>query len=100
MLFHDPFQRRTGGSVELLRHAAGEIGLASGENRVVHGFGHEHRIFGGGDTGIHEDGVGAEFHGERSVGGGAHSGVNDQQYGGDHLAQYADVGLVLNPHAA
>ena len=37
-------ERRAGGSVEAARHAAGEEGLATGEDAVLHCFGHEDRV--------------------------------------------------------
>ena len=43
-LSNDAFERRTGGRVELLWHAAGEVCLASGEDGMLHRFGHQHRI--------------------------------------------------------
>src|ERR1700733_4740368 len=49
------FERRTGGGVEFAGHAAGYVRLASCEDGVLHGFGHEDGIGGGGDGGVHED---------------------------------------------
>ena len=66
----------------------------------MHGFGHEYGILGIGDAGVHENSVGAEFHCDGGVGGGADSCVYDQRHARDHFPQDADVGLVLNSHAA
>src|SRR5208282_1666779 len=53
-----------------------------------------------GDAGVHEDGVGAELHGDGGVGCGGHASIDDEGNGCDHFAQDADVSLVLNAHAA
>ena len=94
------FQRRAGGGVQPPRHAAREVGSAAGEYGVVHGFGHQHRILRAGDSCIHEDGVSSEFHGDGGVGCGAYTSIHDEGNGGDHLAQDANVSLILNAHAA
>src|SRR5580704_1126115 len=67
---------------------------------MVHGFGHEDGILRVGNAGVHQDCVCAEFHGDGGVGGGAYACVHNQRHAGDHFAQDADVGLVLNAHAA
>ena len=63
---------------------------------MLHGFGHEDGIGGGGDGGVHEDAVGAHFHGEGGVGGGADTGVDDERDGGDFFAEDLQRGAVLD----
>src|SRR5580700_7667379 len=93
------FEGGAGGGVELAGHAAGEPGLASGEDGVLHGFCHEDGIGGGGDGGVHEYAVGAHFHGESGVGRGAHTGVDDERDGGDFFAENLQRGAILNAEA-
>ena len=81
-------------------HAAGEEGLAAGEDSVLHGFGHEDGVLRGGDGGVHQDAVEAEFHGQRRVRRGAYARVHDQRDLGDELAEDAQVGGVLQAEAA
>ena len=46
-----------------------KIALPTGDDGVLHGFSHEDGILSGGDAGVHENGVVAEFEGECGVGG-------------------------------
>ena len=66
---------------------------------MLHGFCHEDGIGGGGDGGVHEDAVGAHFHGESGVGCGADSSVDDERDGGDFFAEDLERGAVLNAEA-
>ena len=63
---------------------------------MLHGFRHEDGVGGGGDGGVHEDAVGAQFHGEGSVGGGADSSVDDEGDGGDFFAEDLEGRAILN----
>src|SRR5258706_13837677 len=62
-LTDDAGERAGGGGVEALGHAAGEIAFAAGDDRIAHGFGHEDGILRFSDSGVHEDAIGAEHHG-------------------------------------
>src|SRR5260370_36611498 len=95
-LAHHAFQRRAGGGVEFFGHATGEVSGSAGHDGVIHGFGHQHGIFSMSDPGIHEHTVGTELHGDGGVGGGAYSGIHDERDAGNHLAQNAQIGGVLN----
>src|SRR5690606_22453658 len=57
------------GAVELARHAAGQEGFTSRLHCLVHGAGHEDRIFCSGNGGIHQYGIAAQFHGHGGIGG-------------------------------
>jgi hypothetical protein len=46
----------------------------------------------GGDGGVHEDGVGPRFHGERGVGSGSHARVHDERNFGNHVLD-AEAGV-------
>src|SRR6266576_314641 len=93
------FQRRAGSGVEFSWHTSSQIGIASGEYAMLHGFGHEDGILSSGDSCIHQDGVSAEFHGDGGVRGGTDAGVENQRNAGDDLAQDANVGGILNSQA-
>ena len=66
---------------------------------MLHGFGHEDGVGGGGDGGVHEDAVCAHFHGEGGVGGGAYTGVDDEGDVSDFFAKDLERGAVLNAEA-
>ena len=53
-LTHHPLKGRTGRGIEFPGHPAGKISLPSSENRMLHGFGHKHRVQGSGNPGIHQ----------------------------------------------
>ena len=88
-----------GGGVEALGHAAGEPGFAAGDDGVAHSFGHKNGIGCFGDSGVHEDAVGAELHGDGGVRGGADTGVNDHGNFSDAFAEDAESGGILNAEA-
>src|SRR5206468_8063360 len=90
-LADDAGERTVGGSVQALCHAAGEVGLASGDDSVAHGFSHEYGVGRFSDGGIHEHAIGAELHGHRGVGGSANAGVHDHGNFGDAFTQDAQV---------
>src|SRR5436309_2359355 len=73
---------------------------AKGDHAGMHGFGHEHGILCGGDASVHEYCVGAKFHCDCGIRCRSDSGIDNQGDACDHLAQDADVRLVLNSHAA
>src|SRR5260370_10941674 len=73
--------------------------VAAGDGGVAHGLGHENGVLRLGNRGIHQDAVRAEFHGFRSVGGGANSRMNDKGSVGNAFAEDAQVGSVLNAEA-
>jgi hypothetical protein len=54
----------------------------------------------GGDGGVHQHAVEAQFHGDGRVGGGANAGIDDQRDFGDQFAQDAQVGRVAKAQAA
>src|SRR5271166_3122975 len=58
----DAFEGGAGGGVEAARHASGEEGLTTSEDRVLHGLGHQDGIARLGECGVHQDGVEAELH--------------------------------------
>ena len=95
----DAGEGAAGGGVEAFGHAAGEEGFAAGADGFAHGFGHEFGVLGFGDGGVHEEAVGAEFHGLGGVAGGADTGVNDHGDFGDAFAEDAQVGGILNAEA-
>jgi hypothetical protein len=99
VLAHDAGEGAAGGGVEAFGHAAGEVGFAAGADGFAHGFGHEFGVLRFGDGGIHEEAVGAEFHGLGGVGRGADSGVDDHGDFGDAFAENAEVGGILNAEA-
>src|SRR2546421_2339394 len=73
--------RRAGaGGVELLRHAAGEKGLAPGLDRFSHRLRHQHRVLRLRDRGVHEHRVAAELHRDGGIGGGAHAGIDHHRH--------------------
>jgi len=85
-----------GGGVEALGHAAGEEGLVAGDDGVAHGFSHEHCVGGFGDGGVHENAIGAEFHGHSGIGGSADARVHDHGNLGDAFAEDAEIGGILD----
>ena len=60
--------RAGGRGVEALGHAPREVGLAAGNDGVVHRLGHEHGVGRFGDSRVHKNAIGAEFHGDGGVG--------------------------------
>src|SRR4029077_16277074 len=92
-------QRARSGGVQALGHAAGEPGFAAGGNGFAHRFGHEDRVGGFGDGGVHEDAVGTQFHGHRSIGSGAYTRVDNHRDFRDAFAEDAEVGGILNAEA-
>ena len=50
---HHALNRRTGGSIQLLRHPSREISLPPRNHRMFHGVRHQHRILRRRDAGIH-----------------------------------------------
>ena len=71
----------------------------TGDYGVAHGFGHEGGVGGFGDGGVHEEAVGAEFHGDSGVGGGAHTSIDDHRDFGDAFAEDAKIGGILDAEA-
>ncbi len=61
---------------------------------------HADGILGGGDGGVHEDSVIAKLHRDGRVRCSADAGVHNQRNVGDHLAQDAEVGQILDAQAA
>src|SRR5258708_26046687 len=98
-LADDAGERAGGGGIEALGHAAGEVAFAAGDDGVAHGFGHEHGVLGFGDRGVHQDAIGAEFHGHGGVGSGADAGIHDHGDFGDAFAEDAEVGGILHAEA-
>src|SRR6266508_55550 len=92
----DAGERAAGAGVEFLGHAARFVGEASGFDAELHGARHSDGVFGGGDGGVHEHAIGAQFHGDGGVAGGAHAGVHDDGDFGNHLAEDAQIGRVLD----
>ena len=78
----------------------GEEGLAASEDAVLHGFGHEDGVLRGGDGGVHQYAVEAEFHRQRRVRRCAYACVYDQWNFVDEFAEDAQVGGVLQAEAA
>src|SRR5690606_18494381 len=76
------FQRRGGGGIQAARHASGQVGSAAGNHRMLHGFGHQYRLLGGGDGGVHQHPGAAQLHGDGGIGSGTDPGVNQNRHGG------------------
>src|SRR5262249_59050008 len=58
-----------------------------------------HGVLSFGDSGVHEDAVRTQFHGNGSVGRGAYASVHDHGNFADALSQDAQVRGILNAHA-
>src|SRR5260370_19717949 len=95
-LADDAGERAGGGGIEALGHSASEVGLAAGDDGVAHGFGHEHGVLGFGDRGVHQDAIGAEFHGHGGVGSGADASIHNHGNFGDAFAEDAEIGGILD----
>jgi hypothetical protein len=67
---------------------------------VLHGFRHQYRIFSVRDSGIHQHGIGAQFHGDGRVRSCSHACIHNERNFRDHFPQDLDVGGVLNAHPA
>ena len=66
-----------GGGVEPAGDATGEVGVSSGLNSLAEGSCHEDGVFGLGNGGVDENGVGAHFQGLGGFGRDAKAGVDD-----------------------
>ncbi len=62
--------RQRGGrvGVQLAGHAAGQVGVAAGDHRVLHRAGHADGVLCLGDGGVGDDAIAAELHGRRRLG--------------------------------
>src|SRR5260370_30528450 len=98
-LADDAGERAGGGGIEAGGNAASEVGLAAGDDGVAHGFGHEHGVLGFGDRGVHQDAIGAEFHGHGGVGCRADACIHNHGNFGDAFAEDAEVGGILHAKA-
>uniref|UniRef100_A0A0N4ZJ08 Biotin carboxylation domain-containing protein n=1 Tax=Parastrongyloides trichosuri TaxID=131310 RepID=A0A0N4ZJ08_PARTI len=91
-----PRQRRGRVGVEPLLHPSRQVGFTPGDDRVLHGAGHQQGIARLGDGRVHQDAVAAQLHGDGGVGGRADARVDKHRHLG-LLDDQANVDRVLHP---
>ena len=74
---HHSLSGAGGGGVELSRDAPSPRGQPSGLHRQPHGAGHAQRIGCAGDSGVEQDAVAAQLHGDHDIAGRADTRVHD-----------------------
>ena len=66
------------------------------DDRIAHGFRHQHGILRFGNGGVHQHPIGAQFHGDGGIGSCANSGIHDHRNFRDALAENPQIGGILN----